>query len=287
MHVTVMPAESIEWLDPRPDGVYIDATCGLGGHTRLIAGKLDAGRVFANDRDAESLAMAREALVPMADRIAFSHGPFSTLAARYREAGMPQAMGLLADLGVSRYQLTDPERGFSFSSDGSLDMRMDRSTGEPASEIVNFSPEKALADLIYRNGEERRSRQIARAIVRARPIVNAQHLARVVERAVPRTEKIHPATRTFMALRLEVNAELAELEALLDALPELLAPGARAVFLTFMSLEDRIAKRRLQAYAHAGRARILTKHVIRPSEAETENNPSARGAKLRAIEWIS
>lgn len=281
-----MPGESIDWLDLRPDGVYIDATCGLGGHTRLIAEKLDSGRVFSNDRDAESLGMARAMLTPLAARIEFSHGPFSTLAARYAQAGLPRARGLLADLGVSRYQLTDPERGFGFSSDGPLDMRMDRSTGESASEIVNFSPEKALADLIYRNGEERRSRQIARAIVRARPIVNAQHLARVVERAVPRTEKIHPATRTFMALRLEVNAELAELETLLDSLPELLAPGARAVFLTFMSLEDRVSKQRFQAYARDGRARILTKHVLRPSEAEIESNPSARSAKLRAIEWI-
>ncbi len=285
MHYSVMLAESLEHLKLQPERVYLDATCGLGGHTGAIARQLTSGRLFSNDRDAESMAMARTATADCAERIVFSQGPFSTIAARWRESGLARVAGLLADLGVSRYQLTDAERGFSFQTDGPLDMRMDRSSGEPASDLVNFTAEKELADLIYQLGEERSSRQIARAIVRARPIRTTLHLAGVIERVVPRTGKIHPATQTFMALRLAVNGELDELQALLADLPALLEPGARVVFLTFMSTEDRIVKQHFQALAREGRATILTKHVIRPSAAETSNNPASRSAKLRAIEW--
>lgn len=285
MHYSVMLAESLEHLKLQPERVYLDATCGLGGHTGAIARQLTSGRLFSNDRDAESMAMARTATADCAERILFSQGPFSTIAARWRALGLPRVAGLLADLGVSRYQLTDAERGFSFQTDGPLDMRMDRSSGEPASDLVNFTAEKELADLIYQLGEERSSRQIARAIVRARPIRTTLHLAGVIERVVPRTGKIHPATQTFMALRLAVNGELDELQALLADLPALLEPSARVVFLTFMSTEDRIVKQHFQALAREGRATILTKHVIRPSEAEISNNPASRSAKLRAIEW--
>ena len=170
-------------------------------------------------------------------------------------------------------------------ADGPLDMRMDRTAETTAAEIVNFWAEKAIADLIYRLGEERRSRQIARAIVRARPIKSTLHLARVVEQAALRTGRIHPATQTFMALRLAVNGELDELEALLDAAPEIVSPDGRMVVLTFMSLEDRIVKQRFRAWAQDGRATTLTKHVVKPSEEEVATNPSARSAKLRAIEF--
>jgi 16S rRNA (cytosine1402-N4)-methyltransferase len=287
MHVTVMPVETIEYLAIDPEGVYVDATCGLGGHTRRIAERLTSGLVFSSDRDGESIELARSATVDLEPRIEFSQGPFSTLADRYRSGDRPLAAGLLADLGVSRYQLTEAERGFSLQANGALDMRMDRTTGETAADLVNQMPEKALADVIYTLGEERRSRQIARAIVRARPITTTLHLARVVEQVAPRTGRTHPATRTFMALRLMVNGELEELAALLDSAPRLLRPQGRMVVLTFMSLEDRIVKRRFQEWARAGRCRLLNRHVVTPGDAEVSANPSSRSAKLRAIEWAA
>jgi 16S rRNA (cytosine1402-N4)-methyltransferase len=169
-------------------------------------------------------------------------------------------------------------------AEGPLDMRMDRSQGATAGELVNFTSEKELADLIYRFGEERRSRKISRAIVRARPIHTTERLARVIEEAVPRTSKLHPATQTFMALRMAVNDEQGELDRLLSIAPELVTSGGRIVILSFMSLEDRKVKQSLQALAREGRAQILTKHVVRPAQEETRDNPPSRSAKLRAVE---
>jgi 16S rRNA (cytosine1402-N4)-methyltransferase len=194
--------------------------------------------------------------------------------------------GLLADLGVSRYQLTEGERGFSLMADGPLDMRMDRSQGQTAADIVNYESEKQLADLIFQLGEERRSRRIARAIVRARPIKTTGQLAKLIESAVPRTGKLHPASQTFMALRIAVNQENEELDALLAAIPKLVKPGGRAVLLTFMSLEDRKVKQSFQGLAREGRVNILTRHVVRPSEEEVRDNPPSRSAKLRAVQII-
>ena len=216
MHIPVMPEETLSLLNVRPDGIFLDATTGLGGHTALIAQRLTTGVVIANDRDQESLEMARRNTAQWADRIRFHHGSFGELPGALREAGCEKLDGLLADLGVSRYQLTAPERGFSFSSDGPLDMRMDRTTGMTAADLVNTTAEKALADLIFQFGEERRARRVARAIVRARPIRSSLHLADVVERAVHRTGRLHPATKTFMALRMAVNDEPGELDRLLE-----------------------------------------------------------------------
>jgi 16S rRNA (cytosine1402-N4)-methyltransferase len=283
MHVPVMLEEALEYLSLRRDGVYLDATCGLGGHTGAIARELTTGFVIANDRDPESLEMARRNTADCADRIRFHRGRFSELAA-LSALGVERVDGLLADLGVSRYQLTEAERGFSIAAEGPLDMRMDRSQTGTAADIVNFSAEKELADLIYQLGEERRSRRIARAIVRARPIRSTSHLARVIESAAPRTERIHPATRTFMALRLAVNGELDELDALLEQAPDITLPGGRIVIITFMSLEDRKVKQSFQKLVRSGRAMLLTRHVVRPSEREVESNPSSRSAKLRAVE---
>jgi 16S rRNA (cytosine1402-N4)-methyltransferase len=195
-----------------------------------------------------------------------------------------QLDGLLADLGVSRYQLTDGGRGFSLMADGPLDMRMSRTDEKTAADLVNYESEKQLADLIYQHGEERRSRRIARAIVRARPIRTTGQLAKLIEAAVPRTSKIHPATQTFMALRLVVNREMEELEALLASLPRLVKPGGRVVVLTFMSTEDRKVKQSFQALAKEGRAVLLTRHVVKPAEEEIRDNPPSRSAKLRALE---
>jgi len=284
MHFSVMAEESLSLLAVRPDGVYLDATAGLGGHAGLIAQRLTTGLVIANDRDAQSLEMARRNTAEWAGRIRFHGGPFGELAEAVAEAGFEKVDGLLADLGVSRYQLTAPERGFSFMADGPLDMRMDQSTGMTAADLVNHTAEKALADLIFQLGEERRARKVARAIVRARPIRSTLHLAGVVERAVPRTGRLHPATRTFMALRMAVNDEPGELDRLLEIGPELLNSGGRMVVISFMSIDDRKVKQKFRALAREGRAAILTKHPLQPSEEETSQNPASRSAKLRALE---
>jgi 16S rRNA (cytosine1402-N4)-methyltransferase len=284
MHIPVMVDEVLEYLRIRPGGVYLDATTGLGGHTREIARRLTTGRVIANDRDAESLEMARTNTAEWAARIRYHHGTFSALGQALAEAGLSEADGVLADLGVSMYQLKDIQRGFSFSSDARLDMRMDRTAQTTAEDLVNHMAEKALADLIYQLGEERRARKIARAIVRARPIRSPLHLAGVVERAVPRTGRLHPATQTFMALRLAVNGEQEELDALLDLAPRLTASGGRIVIISFMSLEDRKVKDKFRSLGRESRAIILTKHPIRPAEDEIRNNAASRSAKLRALE---
>ena len=284
MHVPVMLGECLEYLALRPDGIYLDATAGLGGHTGAIAARLTTGFVIANDRDAESLELAKRSTEERADRIRFHRGTFSELASAVTAQGIQQVDGLLADLGVSRYQLTEPERGFSLMADGPLDMRQDRSQELTAAELVNFTAEKELADWIYQFGEERRSRRISRAIVRARPIHTTQRLAHVIEEAVPRSSRLHPATQTFQALRMAVNDEQGELDQLLAAAPGLVKSGGRIVVLSFMSLEDRKVKQCFQTLARAGRAAILTKHVVRPSSEETINNPPSRSAKLRAVE---
>jgi 16S rRNA (cytosine1402-N4)-methyltransferase len=286
LHTPVMLRECLEYLGVRPDGVYLDATCGLAGHTAAIARELSTGFVLACDRDAESLALAKENTLELADRIRFRQTTFSRLGEVLVDQGLTKVNGLLADLGVSKYQLTSSERGFSLMSDGPLDMRQDRGQERSASDIVNYESEKELADLIYQLGEERRSRRIARAIVRARPIHTTGQLAKLIEQAVPRTGKIHPATQTFMALRIAVNEENEELEALLGAIPKLVKPGGRVVVLTFMSLEDRKVKRSFQAMARDGVVQILTRHVVRPAEEEIRDNAPSRSAKLRALEVI-
>ena len=284
MHFSVMAAESLELLAVRPDGIYLDATTGLGGHTALIAARLERGFVIANDRDPQSLEMARQNTQELAERIRFHQGTFGMLAETVRSEGLEKVDGLLADLGVSRYQLTAPERGFSFLSDGPLDMRMDPTQGMTAADLVNHNAEKALADLIYQFGEERGARKVARAIVRARPIRSTLHLANVVERAVHRTGRLHPATKTFMALRMAVNDEPGELDRLLETGPEVLAEGGRMVVISFMSIDDRKVKVRFRELAKQGRARLLTKHPLVPGDRETAENAASRSAKLRAIE---
>ncbi len=278
MHYPVLCAEALEYLAVRPDGVYLDVTTGLGGHTREIARRLTTGYVIANDRDSESLEFARANTLEWADRIRFRQGSFSEL------RGLEKVNGLIADLGVSRYQLTEPHRGFSILAEGPLDMRMDQGQRMTAGDLVNSAAEKAIADWIYQLGEERRARRIARAIVRARPIRSTLHLAGVVERAVPRTGHLHPATRTFMALRMVVNDEQRELDRLLDLAPGLIAAGGRMVVISFMSLEDRKVKERFRIWGREGRAEVLTKRPVTPSLKEVEENPASRSAKLRAVE---
>jgi len=280
-HYPVMLGESLEYLAVKPDGRYLDCTAGLGGHSKAIAALLtEGGRLIANDRDAQSLEMARKNAAEWAERIDFQQESFSEL----RESGLD---GLIADLGVSRYQLTDPDRGFSFQAEGPADMRMDQSQGATAGELLNHSAEKAIADWLHQFGEERRARKIAGAIVRARPIRSTLHLAGVVERAAPRTGPLHPATRTFMALRIVVNREQEELDALLKAAPRMVKPGGRVVIISFMSLEDRKVKESFRELKRTGQALILTKKPLTPGEQEVRMNPPSRSAKLRAVEIVN
>ncbi len=287
-HYPVMLAETLEYLAVRPDGIYLDCTAGLGGHTGAIARKLVAGKVISCDRDIASLAMARENTQDARERIQFFHAEFSRIAETVEQAGFGPVDGLLADLGVSRYQLTTAARGFSFMADGPLDMRMDQSAAQAptADTLVNESTEQVLADWIHQFGGERRARKIARAIVRSRPIRSTSHLAGVVERAVHRTGPAHPATRTFMALRIIVNREEEELDSLLDAAPDVVKPGGRLVLISFMSTEDRKVKEQFRTLQQEGRVRILTKKPLEPSEEEVRRNAPSRSAKLRAAEKL-
>ena len=287
VHVPVLLREAIEILNVQPDGFYIDATLGAGGHAEGILRRLESGKLLGIDRDPAALAAARERLKSFEEKLITMHGNFAQLNALHMASGLPPADGLLADLGMSSLQLEDASRGFSFNVPGPLDMRMDPTTGLTAADLVNQMSERELADLIFKLGEERHSRRITRAIVKGRPYRLTTELAQVVTRAIPSRaalRHIHPATRTFQALRLAVNWELECLESLLAQALGLLKPGGRMVILSFHSLEDRIVKRAFQTWQQEGRAQILTRKVVRPSDEEVRANPRSRSAKLRAAE---
>jgi len=286
-HIPVLLAEALQWLAVRPEGVYVDATAGLGGHTAAIAQRLTTGLVVATDCDAEALEQAKQATFAWRERIRYRQCWFSTLPAALAEMGITQVDGLLADLGPNRAQLTVPERGFSFAADGPLDMRLDRSQPLTAAALVNSLSWKELAALFCQQGEERRhiAETIARAIVRARPLRTTRELARLIEEVAPRRGRLHPGTRVFMALRRAVNREAEELEALLAALPGLIKPGGRVVMISFMSLEDRQVKQAFHRWVREGRAVRLLKHVVRPSEQEVRLNPASRSGRLRVVQF--
>ena len=282
-----MPGEVLEFLAVRPDGFYIDATLGVGGHAEEILKRLRDGRLLGIDRDPNALERARQRLDVFEKKLIVLQANFADIDALHAESGLPAADGMLADLGMSSLQVDDPARGFSFRRPGPLDMRMDPDTEITAEQLVNQSRERDLADMIFRLGGERHSRRIARAIVKARPIRTTTELAQVVSRAIPYRaglHQIHPATRTFQALRLAVNRELESLEAFLSKALAVLAPAGRLVILSFHSLEDRMVKQAFQSWQREGRARILTRKVHRPSDEEVHANPRARSAKLRAVE---
>jgi 16S rRNA (cytosine1402-N4)-methyltransferase len=284
-----MLREALEFLNVAPDGVYIDATLGAGGHAAAILSVLQRGqgKLLGIDRDPAALEWARQRLARFGESVMLREGNFAEIDQLHAASGLGPADGLLADLGLSSMQLEDASRGFSFERPGPLDMRMDPHTRTTASEIVNRTPERELADLIFKLGEERFSRRIARGMVKARPIRSTTELAQVVTRAIPsRTGlyHVHPATRTFLALRMVVNQELESLETFLAQALGVLAPGGRLVILSFHSLEDRLVKRAFQAWKREGQAEILTKKVVRPGEAEIQANPRSRSAKLRAAE---
>jgi 16S rRNA (cytosine1402-N4)-methyltransferase len=286
-HTPVLVEETIHWLAIKPDGLYVDATVGLGGHAIEIVRRLGAGGQFVGlDRDAAALQIARARLAEFGDKVTLVHANFSQIGEVFAERRLRPADGVLADLGVSSMQLDTGERGFSFRERGPLDMRMDRDMEETADDIVNTVEEKALADLLYQLGEERDSRRIARSIVRARPIRDTEHLATVVAgaRKVRGRQKLHPATKTFLALRIAVNREMEELGQFLSRVPATLSQGGRWVMLSYHSLEDRPVKQSFQRLAREGTLKILTKKVIQASDAEIAANPRARSVKMRVAE---
>jgi 16S rRNA (cytosine1402-N4)-methyltransferase len=292
-HTPVLLDEVLEWLRVKPEGIYVDATLGAGGHSAAIAARLSSGRLISLDRDAQALQIAQERLKEFASRVTFVHTPFSRIAEAVHELGIARVDGVLADLGVSSMQLDQAERGFSFREAGPLDMRMSAGAAEgdtlTADEIVNRWPETELADLLYREAEEHDSRRIARAIVKARPIRDTAHLATVVAGARKQQwgrQRLHPATKTFLALRIAVNRELEELGQFLFRTPATLNSGGRWVVLSYHSREDRLVKHAFQDGQKAGTLKVLTKHVIVPSEAEQQANPRSRSAKLRCAEKV-
>ena len=290
-HVPVMTAEVLQHLRPEQGGLFVDCTIGLGGHSRAL---LEAGatRVIGVDRDLDALAQARETLAPWRDRIELVHADYRTLADVLDSRHIATVDGALADLGVSSLQFDAPGRGFSFQRDEPLDMRMDRSAGETAADLVARSTERELADAIFQYGEERFSRRIARAIVDARretPVATTGRLASIVRRAIPRRgpARIDPATRTFQALRIWVNRELDGHDRFLETAAARLRAGARLVVITFHSLEDRIVKHTLRRLEQrSAGVKVLTKKPLVPRGEEVERNPRARSAKLRAAERI-
>jgi 16S rRNA (cytosine1402-N4)-methyltransferase len=292
-HVSVLLQEAIDFLAIRRGGTYIEATLGLGGHSFEIAKRLGPqGHLIGFDKDTHALERARQRLSEVgggAPKITLLHASYADVA---RHVPQASADGLLADLGVSSLQFGDPQRGFSFQAEGPLDMRMNPLSELTADQVVNHMREEDLANVIYEFGEERRSRRIARAIVRARPIRTTAHLAQVISAALRSMkshgahQKIHPATKTFQAIRIYVNRELDDLKALMDAAPRVLKPGGRLVVISFHSLEDRIVKDALREGAKAGIWNVLTRKPVEASEEERDRNPRSRSAKLRAAERI-
>jgi 16S rRNA (cytosine1402-N4)-methyltransferase len=281
-HIPVLPAEVLHWLDPQPGQVIVDCTVGGGGHARLIAERvLPDGKVIGLDQDPAMLDLARPRLGELP--VTLIHAAFDQIAEVLHDQGIAAVDGVLADLGVSSDQLDDGTRGLSFQHNAPLDMRMDPTRGETAADLLRRLPERDLADLIYQFGEERFSRRIARRLVEARerePIATTGQLADLVRRCVPRGRSpIDPATRTFQALRIAVNDELAALDRLLAQLPDCVKPGGRAVIISFHSLEDRRVK---QAFRDSTVWQVLTKKPVTAGEDEERTNPRARSAKLRA-----
>jgi 16S rRNA (cytosine1402-N4)-methyltransferase len=286
-----MVGEVLACLAPAQGGTFVDCTVGLGGHARALL-EAGASRVIGIDRDPAALALAAGTLAGFGDRVALVHGDYRAFDETLSARGIGLVDGMLADLGVSSLQLDGPGRGFSFRRDEPLDMRMDPSRGPTAAEMLASADEATLADVIFRFGEERHARRVARALAaaaRVGPIASTGRLADIVRRAIPRRgyARIDPSTRTFQAIRIWVNRELGGLDDFLRTAVSRLRPGGRLVLLTFHSLEDRIVKHTLRSLAATGAVGLLTKRPRTPDEAEVARNPRARSAKLRAAERIT
>ena len=283
-HKPVLLEEVIRYLAPRPGGRFIDATLGGGGHSRAILERITGGRLLAIDQDEMVLARQEEMFGSSSSQVVFVHSNFKEVATVAAQYGFLECDGVLADIGISSMMVEDASRGFSFMREGPLDMRMDRNNPLTAADVVNTYSEKDIADILYKFGEERRSRPIARSIVRSRPMSMTTDLAYAVIRVTggPRRGHIHPATRTFQALRIYVNDELNSLQEFLDSSMGVVRSGGRIVVITFHSLEDRIVKQKFRAPVVPGR--VLTRKVVVASQEEVTTNSRARSAKLRAWE---
>ncbi|MDT7043335.1 16S rRNA (cytosine(1402)-N(4))-methyltransferase RsmH [Candidatus Nitronereus thalassa] len=295
-HVPVLGDEIVYWLQPKPHGCYVDCTLGLGGTARRILQACGPeAHLIAIDQDPHAIESAREALRPHFSNVSFCHGNFRDLSSILDTLGISQVDGFLFDLGISSAQLAEPDRGFSFQHEGPIDMRMDPSQSLTAGELVNTLPEEELANVIYEFGEERLSRRIARGIVRQRtlsPLRTTSELASVIQKSVPpayRHGRLHPATRTFQALRIAVNNELAAITPALHNAVDRLVPGGRVCVISFHSLEDRLVKYTFRALSQPSQAKvkILTKKPCVASLEERKKNPRSRSAKLRVVEKIS
>ncbi|MEI7998059.1 MAG: 16S rRNA (cytosine(1402)-N(4))-methyltransferase RsmH [Candidatus Omnitrophota bacterium] len=293
MHISVMPQEVMQWLNVKPTAVIVDGTLGLGGHSALIAAALGPqGHLIGVDRDDFSLTKAKMRLVSFSSRIDLLQSSFSEVERILAQVKVNNVDGVLLDLGISSFQLDDQQRGFSFLKDGPLDMRMDQSQGATAADLVNTLREEELAEIIEKFGEDRFAYRIAKAILWRRSqekILTTDQLAKVVLRALPSSYqrgRIHPATRTFQALRIAVNKELEILEKSLNRWFEVLKPQGRMCVISFHSLEDRIVKNTFKGLDQEGRGKIFTKKPIIPSQAECDLNPRSRSAKLRVIERL-
>src|SRR3989442_10198492 len=285
LHTQVLLAEVIQFLQPGPRSRFIDATVGAGGHSRAILERTaPEGKLLAIDQDESALEKAKDELASFGSRVVFVHSNFREVALVAAEHGFSECDGVLADIGISSMMVDDPSRGFSFMREGPLDMRMDRTQPLTAAEVVNTFSEKDIADILFHYGEERRSRAIARSIVRGRPLRSTADLVRAIERVAgrPRYGRIHPATRTFQALRIFVNDELKNLEIFLDSSMAIVGSRGRIVVITFHSLEDRIVKQKFRAPAVAGT--VLTKKTFAASQKKQHRKPRSRSAKLRAWE---
>ncbi len=283
-HYPVLLEEVEQYLAIDPGGVYVDCTLGAAGYAERILSRLETGKLIAMDRDEAAIAAARERLAQYGAKVTYHHGSFSEI----DQAAGPDTKlaGVVADLGWSRTQVEDPERGFSFQLEGPLDGRYDRRQPLTTGQIVNHYPETQLANLLFELGGERRSRRIARAIVHGRPVRSTRHLAELIERAVPRAhwQRISPATQSFQALRIACNDELVELDALLAKAPPMLGEGGRMVVVSFHSLEDRRVKPSFREWAATKDYEVLTRRVVRAGDEELEKNPASRSAKLRTLE---
>jgi len=302
-HTPVLREEVMEGLQVKPGGRYIDCTLGEGGHAQaILEASAPDGRLLGVDIDSQALRRAWERLAPFGWRVTIAHSDFSQLGATARRFGFSPADGILFDLGLCSSQLSRGERGFSFGLEGPLDMRFNpNGDGRTAADLVNNMREEELAEILAWLGQEPRARAIARAIVRARPIQTTTELAALVERAVGRRRRLHPATKTFQALRIAVNDELGALEQALPQAVDCLVSGGRLAVISFHSLEDRLVKRYFQQEArdcicppqmpictcgHKARLRLITKRPLRPSPAELERNPRSRSAKLRIVSHL-
>jgi len=303
MHEPVLYQEIIHALRPRDGGFYIDGTVGAGGHARgILEASSPSGKLIGLDLDPQALDLAQEQLSPFGERATLVRASYTTLGEQIKSLGWDSVQGILLDLGLSSMQLDTPERGFSLRTDGPLDMRFDPLAEIKAATLINNLPEADLADLIYRFGEERRSRQVARAIVAARPLHSTEELKEIVKKVVRKGKsRIHPATRTFQALRIATNKELEAIEKVLPEAMAVLSPGGRLAVISFHSLEDRIVKQFFRyenrdcicpseqpicTCNHQAALRLITRKPIRPAQAEIEANPRARSARLRVIEKL-